>query len=450
MKKETNSGKKEETGSNVRLSKKILLVLAAVLVTFAMSMTVWGATSTRVMYVGTTYKINARGNYKWSSGNKKILRLNTKKKTMTPLKAGTTTLKATRTVKKKKKTITYKVIVKNPYISDKTAELEIGDSTKLTLTGTKAVKWSSSKSSVATVSSNGTVKAKKAGTAKITVTGKNKKKYTCTVKVLNEEKEPEEPAAPTPTPMPATPNAYLISHRGSTTTAPENTFAAFNLAVANGIRAIETDVQFTSDKVPVIIHDTTVNRTSNYQPHNEAKLVSDMTYDEIRSLDFGSWKGAEYAGEQIPNFKEFIQFCKANQVHPYIELKKEDNIEYDDLKLLYDIVCEEGMQSNVSWFSFNYDYLKWMKTIAPSADIGMIRHANTVITDAVIEATKKLKTGTNTVFLSYYADQISSYFVQRCKNEGIDLVARDVTSTAKWYSLDSYYRAAFINEFGYV
>ena len=50
-----------------------------------------------------------------------------------------------------------------------------------------------------------------------------------------------------------------------------------------------------------------------------------MTYEEARTYDFGSWMGEAYAGEQIPNFKEFIEFCKANFVHPYIELKKDAN-----------------------------------------------------------------------------------------------------------------------------
>ena len=75
-----------------------------------------------------------------------------------------------------------------------------------------------------------------------------------------------------------------------------------------------------------------------------------MTYEEARTYDFGSWMGEAYVGEQIPNFKEFIGFCKANFVHPYIELKKDASTNYEDIQGLYEIVCAEGMQQNVSWF----------------------------------------------------------------------------------------------------
>ena len=63
---------------------------------------------------------------------------------------------------------------------------------------------------------------------------------------------------------------------------------------------------------------------------------------EARTYDFGSWMGEAYAGEQIPNFKEFIEFCKASFVHPYIELKKDASTNYEDIQGLYEIVCAEA------------------------------------------------------------------------------------------------------------
>ena len=243
----------------------------------------------------------------------------------------------------------------------------------------------------------------------------------------------------TPTPIPA-PNAYLIGHRGYKTTAPENTFASFRTAVAKGYKAIETDVRFTSDKVPVLLHNATINKTSNGQGY-----ISAMTYEEARTYDFGSWMGEAYAGEQIPNFKEFIEFCKANFVHPYIELKKDASTNYEDIQGLYEIVCAEGMQQNVSWFSFDYDYMLWMKEIAPTADIGIVLpgKASLGITEDVFGKLENLKTGINTVFVSDYARKISPAVLLRCKEEEIDLVARDITSMEEWYALDPYYRAAF-------
>ncbi len=75
----------------------------------------------------------------------------------------------------------------------------------------------------------------------------------------------------------------------------------------------------------MLLHNSTINRTSNGQGY-----ISAMTYEEARTYDFGSWMGEAYVGEQIPNFKEFIEFCKANFVHPYIELKKDASTNYEE------------------------------------------------------------------------------------------------------------------------
>ncbi len=103
------------------------------------------------------------------------------------------------------------------------------------------------------------------------------------------------------------------------------------------------------------------------------------------------------------------------------------------------------MQQNVSWFSFDYDYMLWMKEIAPTADIGIVLpgKASLGITEDVFGKLENLKTGINTVFVSDYARKISPAVLLRCKEEEIDLVARDITSMEEWYALDPYYRAAF-------
>ena len=397
-----------------RNQKRFVIVFLAVI--FMLGMSVQVSAGSKIMYVGQTYRINVSGNYKWSSANKRILRVKGKK--ITPRKAGKTYIRGIKKAKGKKFVKRIWIVVKNPYINKKRVTLASGKQLKLKVTGTKVLRWKSSDKRIATVSSAGIVKGKKGGTVRITAT--------------------PVPTA-TPTPIPA-PNAYLIGHRGYKTTAPENTFASFRTAVAKGYKAIETDVRFTSDKVPVLLHNATINKTSNGQGY-----ISAMTYEEARTYDFGSWMGEAYAGEQIPNFKEFIEFCKANFVHPYIELKKDASTNYEDIQGLYEIVCAEGMQQNVSWFSFDYDYMLWMKEIAPTADIGIVLPGseNLGITEAVFAKLENLKTGRNTVFVSDYARKISPAALVRCKAAGIALVARDIASEEEWYALNPYYRAAF-------
>ena len=338
-----------------------------------------------------------------------------------------------------------KVIVKKPYLNKKKATVTAGKKLTLKLRGMVVARWTSSNKKIATVSSSGVVKTRKSGTVKITATGKDKKKYTCMIKVNAKPKPVVPTATPTPEPTKAPENhtSYMIAHRGDTSTAPENTMSAFQSALLRGYKAVETDVQFTKDNVPVILHDSTINRTSN-----GTGRIMDLTFDEVREYDFGSWKSEAYAGEKIPSFQEFIEFCRENSIHPYIELKTTiTQNDIDKIQLLLEIVSAAGMQKDVSWFSFSYNLVEMVKEVDPTADIGVVLHAGDVVTEQFIEQMKSLKTGLNTVFFSHYARKITPVVLERCKEEQIQLVARDIKNIQSLYALDLYYRAAFADGF---
>ncbi len=99
----------------------------------------------------------------------------------------------------------------------------------------------------------------------------------------------------------------LCAHRGAMDTHPENTLASFKAAIDHGAHMIEFDVHLTSDHKLVIIHDPTVERTTN--GHGK---VSEMTLEQIKKLDAGSWKGAEFAGEKIPTLSEALSIMPSN------------------------------------------------------------------------------------------------------------------------------------------
>lgn len=94
------------------------------------------------------------------------------------------------------------------------------------------------------------------------------------------------------------PSPQAIAHRGGDATTPENTLAAFRNAIALGMDYLEFDVQMTADGHLIVIHDDTVDRTTN-----GTGAVKDLTLDEIRALDAGN-------GEQVPTFEEVIQLAK--------------------------------------------------------------------------------------------------------------------------------------------
>ncbi|MDA1189687.1 MAG: glycerophosphodiester phosphodiesterase family protein [Chloroflexi bacterium] len=101
----------------------------------------------------------------------------------------------------------------------------------------------------------------------------------------------------------------LIAHRGASGEAPENTFAAFILALAHQADGVEADVRLSSDGVPILIHDPRLDRTAG-QPGQ----VADKDYSDLAPLDVGSWKDAKFAAERMPRLDEVVRWSADNQV----------------------------------------------------------------------------------------------------------------------------------------
>jgi len=103
------------------------------------------------------------------------------------------------------------------------------------------------------------------------------------------------------------PERGLCAHRGANNTHPENTLSAFKEAIRLGAQMIEFDVRMSKDGKLVIIHDATVDRTTN--GHGK---VADLTFAELRKLDAGSWKNAKFKGEKIPTLSETLDIMPKN------------------------------------------------------------------------------------------------------------------------------------------
>lgn len=103
------------------------------------------------------------------------------------------------------------------------------------------------------------------------------------------------------------PERGVCAHRGSMTSHPENTLPAFEAAIESGAHMIEFDVQLSKDGELVILHDATVDRTTD-----GTGKVSEMTFEELRQLDAGSWKGEEFQGQKIPTLQEVLSIMPKN------------------------------------------------------------------------------------------------------------------------------------------
>ena len=110
---------------------------------------------------------------------------------------------------------------------------------------------------------------------------------------------------------------WVVAHRGYRGSYPENTLVAFEAAIGVNADMIELDVSLTRDRIPVVIHDNTLDRTTN-----GSGPVSEHTLAELKELDAGSWFSAKFSGEVIPTLEELLMSVKG-RITVNIEIKPE-------------------------------------------------------------------------------------------------------------------------------
>ncbi|MGH7462972.1 MAG: glycerophosphodiester phosphodiesterase, partial [Longimicrobiales bacterium] len=148
----------------------------------------------------------------------------------------------------------------------------------------------------------------------------------------------------------------IIAHRGYSARAPENTIAALELAVEYGATAIEFDVRTSADGVPVVIHDDSVERTTNGRGK-----VARLRLADLQKLDAGSWFGRAYAGEPIPTLEEVLIVMAGRMDRIYIELK-ERSFKPAVLDGIVDMIDRFGMTEQCVIMSFDWSYLEHVGT----------------------------------------------------------------------------------------
>jgi glycerophosphoryl diester phosphodiesterase len=121
----------------------------------------------------------------------------------------------------------------------------------------------------------------------------------------------------------ASPWPLWIAHRGAGKLAPENTLAAFRHGASFGYSAFECDVKLSADGVPFLLHDATLERTSNGQG-----VAGELPWSALSRLDAGSWHGPAFAGEPIASFESIAAYCLANDHALDIEIKPTPGHEY--------------------------------------------------------------------------------------------------------------------------
>ena len=196
-----------------------------------------------------------------------------------------------------------------------------------------------------------------------------------------------------------------------------------------GFDIVEADVSFTGDGYAVLLHDETVDRTSS-----GTGTISKLTFEYVRSLDFGSWKSTDYAGEQIPTFEEFISLCRKIGLHPYIEIKYPATRE--QIEHLVDTVKRYGMGDKVTWITASgSQYLEYIRNVHAPARLGLVV---TAITENHISDLLSLRNGSNEVFIDAVSEETTDEMIALCADNGIPVEVWDLWSAEQIVSANSY------------
>ncbi len=148
----------------------------------------------------------------------------------------------------------------------------------------------------------------------------------------------------------------IVCHRGANHFAPENTLAAAEICFENKWDYVELDARTTLDGKIVVLHDESVDRTTN-----ASGLIAEMTWDQVSVLDAGSWFGAKYSGERIPLLADLLALAGQMNGQIYIEPKAVD------ARHLLDVVAGSGMNECVFYGSEDVDFMSHLRLLAPGA-----------------------------------------------------------------------------------
>ncbi|MGR3179620.1 MAG: HEAT repeat domain-containing protein [Candidatus Anammoxibacter sp.] len=147
----------------------------------------------------------------------------------------------------------------------------------------------------------------------------------------------------------------FIVYQGTLEDTPENTMAAFKNAVEMGANGLMVDVRITKDKRIVLMHDETIDRTTDGKGR-----VDQLLYDELLHYDAGSWKNLKFKWEKVPLLSEVLQFCKINGLKLVLDVKQ-----FGIEKQVLAIVKEQGMIEN----TYFWGMLKDIRHLEPGLPI---------------------------------------------------------------------------------
>ncbi|MGH2391242.1 MAG: glycerophosphodiester phosphodiesterase [Chloroflexota bacterium] len=166
--------------------------------------------------------------------------------------------------------------------------------------------------------------------------------------------------------LPSTVRPLVGAHRGASADAPENTLAAFDLAVEQGAERIEFDVHRTRNGDLVVLHDFSPRRTAN-----GAGTVAELTLTELKALDAGAWRGPRWAGQRIPTLAEVLDRY-GERVYLNVEIKV-DQTPYRGIEdEVAAAIRERGLYDRIVVSSFDFATVGRLRQVDPQVRAALL------------------------------------------------------------------------------
>ena len=229
--------------------------------------------------------------------------------------------------------------------------------------------------------------------------------------------------------------SFMIGHRGTPGSAPENTMAGYIMAFEKfGAQMFENDVYLSKDKEVIILHDDTFARTTDILTNQKIPdsvftngvtrqncRPKDLTLEQIKMLDAGSYYGPEFAGEPIPTLREQLEYMKGKDVVLFLELKDaSDGIE----KACTDLIKEYGLEDQVCAITFNAKSVPIALEELPTLSLGYLSGVGSVdVNNPMVTVRKALNQilPMNTTFNPSYGAIHNETFIQQMQGRGMTL-----------------------------
>ena len=161
----------------------------------------------------------------------------------------------------------------------------------------------------------------------------------------------------------------VIAHRGASSVAPENTLVALATAVALGADGVEFDVRATADGVPVLLHDATVDRTTDASGD-----IASLTWAQVQRLDAGRWFGERFAGERVPSLEAVLEWAEPYPtLRLFVELKGRPDQHYGLAeRLCVALESEPSLALRTHVIAFDPEWLVRVRQTLPGVQTGLI------------------------------------------------------------------------------